>query len=294
MPSLTARVFDLVLRMMPETGEDFQAERARNAKRKAPKLPKDVTFEEITLGGQPAELLEKNGNTKGRVFYIHGGGFTTGSAAERRSLTQHITDRYGYNCVSINYRLAPENKWPAQLEDCFAAWQDLCVRGNDPAQTVLMGESAGATLVLSLSLYLKEKGLPQPKALVAYSPSVTQAEHYPSHFENAKTDFMLKDNVQKGLQGPLFSGQPSEEELRSPLLSPVYGDYAGLPPVFLAASDSEVLFDDSRELYKKLIAEGHPAKLDIAHCVCHAFPIFPVMPEAQNCIRHTFAYLEEF
>ena len=290
MPSFTAHAYNLVFRLMkkPEV-PDYPEERRVNAARKVPKVPAGVTLKEYDWG----ETLTKDGNDKGWVFYIHGGGFTVGTARERRGITQHITACRAYNVVSINYRLAPENRWPAQLDDCHAAWR-YCTEelGIDPAKTVLMGESAGGTLVLSLALYLKEHGETQPKAIVAFSPGTNNAEHYPSHSENIKTDYMLWDLVLKGLAGPLFGKDVPEEELRKPTLSPIYGDFTGLPPVFLSASDTEVLLDDSGQLYEKLKKEGHPTELDIQHGVCHAFQIFPQMPEAKRSLRKAFAFIE--
>lgn len=292
MPSIQAKFMNLLFCCIPgdKPGQphDYAAERERNAARKAPKLPQNVKLREEDWG----EILTKEGNRKGWIFYIHGGGFTTGSAKERRALTQEIADHYGYNVISINYRLAPENKWPAQIEDCLANWERLPGLGIAGSDTVLMGESAGGTLVLSLALLLKQKGFPMPKAVVSFSPCVNQADHYPSHTANIKTDTMLKDAVYRGLAEPVFRAGAMRAELCDPIASPIFGDYAGLPPVFLSASDAETLYDDSRELYKKLSAEGHRVELDIQHGVCHAFQMFPTMPEARETLNKVFAFLE--
>ena len=108
------------------------------------------------LDGLSAEFIQKNGNQKGTIFYIHGGGFTVGSVRERRAVCQYITANYGYNCVTFNYRLAPENLWPAPLEDCLTAYTALLKNGVSPKNVVFMGESAGGTLVLSLALLLDD------------------------------------------------------------------------------------------------------------------------------------------
>ena len=287
-----AKMYNLVFRLMPQNGDDFAAERERND-RKPPKPPKGVTVSYIKLNGIHAERIEKAGNDKGWIFYIHGGGFTTGSAKERRGICQYIADKYGYNCLTFDYRLAPEHKWPAQPEDCLTAWRGIGELGIDAENVVLMGESAGGTLALSLALLLKENRFPQPKAIVAFSPCVTQAEHYPSHRNNAKTDYMLRDKVFKGMQDPVFGKDAPESVLRDPVASPVYGDYSGLPPIFLSASDTEALMDDSRVLYEKLKAEGHPAELDIQHGCCHAFQVFPMIREARNSLDKAFAFLED-
>ena len=295
MPSLQARFMNRIFKMLPQdppgTEHDYAAERERNAQRKPPKAPRGVTETNLTLAGMNVWKFEKDGNTGGWVFYIHGGGFTTGSIRERSAICQYIAANCSYNCIGFDYRLAPENKWPAQIDDCLSAYKALEELGITMDRTVFMGESAGGTLVLSLALRLKELGLAQPKVLVSFSPCVNQAEHYPSHAANAKTDYMLRDAVLKGLAEPVFGKDAPVDALKAPTASPVYGDFEGLPPVFLSASDTEALFDDSRMLYKKLKAENHKCLLDVQHGVCHAFQMFPSMPEAKATLKKAFDFI---
>ncbi|MBR4461430.1 MAG: alpha/beta hydrolase [Erysipelotrichaceae bacterium] len=297
MPSIAAHVTNLIFRLMPQDkdGEthDYVAERERNAKRKPEKHPKGVKLEEFELNGFPADRITKEGNDKGLIFYIHGGGFTTGSAIERRMLTYHVADHYGYDCISINYRLAPENKWPSQIEDCCNAYEKVLDMGYLPKDIVFMGESAGGTLALSLALLCKEKKLPQPKAIIAFSPATDQYRDLPSHTRNIKTDHMLKDAVAKGLCDVLFEGETDREKLKEALLSPYYGDYEGLPPIFLSASSSETLYDDAMILYDKLKSEGHETEIDIRNGVCHAYQIMPYMQEARKTLEQTFAFVNK-
>ena len=298
MPSLYAHAMNLVFRCMPQDkpGEehDYVAERKRND-RKPPKPPKGVTVRLGELGGLSAEFIQKPGNSKGIVFYIHGGGFTVGSARERRAICQYIAAKYGYDCVSFNYRLAPENLWPAPLEDCLTAYTALLKTGVSPKDVVFMGESAGGTLVLSLALLLKEKELPQPRALVALSPCVTQADQFPSYTQNAATDYMLRTAVAEGKIKIVFGSRANDlEYLRQPTISPLYGDFSGLPPVLFSVSDTEVLLDDSKALYEKLKNQGHQTALDIQHGVCHAFQVFTAMPEAKQALAVVFRTLEEW
>ncbi len=277
----------------PGTEHDYAAERTRNAERELPKIPDGVKLEEITIGGQHAEKTTKPGNDKGWVFYIHGGGFTTGSAKERREITLYIADHYGYNVISVDYRLAPENKWPAMPEDVLAACKGLEEIGIDLSDVIFMGESAGGTLVLSLALLCRQEGLGQPKAVVTYSPCVRQSGHYPSHFDNIKTDTMLKDAVAKGMGEPVFGREATEEDLLDPIVSPIMADFTGIAPIFISVSDAEALYDDSRVLYEKLMREGHKAELDVAEGVCHAFQMFAgMLPEANETIAKTFAFIE--
>ena len=158
-----------------------------------------------------------------------------------------------------------------------------------------MGESAGGTLVLSLALLLKEKGLPQPRALAALSPCVTQADQLPSYTQNAATDYMLRTAVAEGKIKVVFGSRANDwEYLHQPTISPLYGDFSGLPPVFFSASDTEVLLDDSKLLYEKLKKQGHQTALDVRHGVCHAFQVFPAMPEAKQALAAVFRTLEEW
>lgn len=166
MPSLYACMMNLVFRCMaqdkPGQPHDYAAERKRND-RKPPRPAKGVTVRLGELGGLSAEFIQQSGNQKGTIFYIHGGGFIVVSVRERRAVCQYITANYGYNCVTFNYRLAPENLWSAPLEGCLTAYAARLKTGASPKDVVFMGESTGGTLVLSLALLLKEKGFPQPK-----------------------------------------------------------------------------------------------------------------------------------
>lgn len=298
MPSLYARMMNLVFRCMPQDkpGQpyDYAAERKRNDRR-PPRPPKGVTVRLGELDGLSAEFVQKTDNQRGTIFYIHGGGFTVGSARERRAVCQYITANYGYNCVSFNYRLAQENLWPAPLEDCLTAYIALLKSGVSPKDVVFMGESAGGTLVLSLALLLKEKGLPQPRALAALSPCVTQADQLSSYTQNAATDYMLRTAVAEGKIKVVFGSRANDwEYLHQPTISPLYGDFSDLPPVFFSASDTEVLLDDSKLLYEKLKKQGHQTALDIRHGVCHAFQVFPAIPEAKQALAVIFRTLEEW
>ncbi len=103
---------------------------------------------------------------------------------------------------------------------------------------------------------------------------------------------MLRSSVADGKIRVVFGGNETEALLRNPVVSPLYGDYTDLPPVFLSASDTEALLDDSRRLYEKLKAEGHRTALDIQHGVCHGFQVFTGMPEARRALEKTFDFLK--
>lgn len=291
MISITGYVTNLVLKSMKSFSEkDYLLQREENAKRAVPKLPKNLHVEKIDLNGMESEIISKE-NNKDLIFYIHGGGFTGGDAKERRIVTYYLVNKCGYNCVSINYRLAPENKWPSQIEDCLKAYENI-LKKYDSKDIIFMGESAGGTLVLSLGLLIKDKGLPMPKAIVAFSPATDQYEKLPSHTNNIKTDYMLRDAIAKGIAEPLFVNKPTKEELTHYLLSPYYGDYNDIPPIHLSASSSEVLYDDAIVLYEKLKQENHNVRLDVKKGVCHAYQIMTYMKEAKETLKDVFTFID--
>ena len=134
-----------------------------------------------------------------------------------------------------------------------------------------------------------------PGAIVAYSTCCNQDDGFPSHKENAKTDYMLGDAVNHPDQlEAVFGKDATKELLHSDYVSPYYADFTGMPPIFLAASDIEALYDDSVYLYKKLKSAGHPAELDIQKGLCHAYPIFPDIPESQETIKKAFEFIHKY
>lgn len=122
---------------------------------------------------------------------------------------------------------------------------------------------------------------------------MTHAESLLSHSANIKSDYMLRNAVAKGQIRVVFGDNASNELLHSPIASPLYGDYTDLPPVFISASDTEVLFDDSRLLFERLKSMGHKSELDIQHGVCHAFQAFTGIPEARITLQKVFGFLGE-
>ena len=279
----------------PNVPHDYAAERQQNASRPAQEPKNGITVTTIAYNGIDGERItpvKPNGKV---IWYIHGGGFTTGSAAERRAITLYLAEKYGFTVVANNYRLAPENKWPAGLDDCISFYDGLLDAGYDPDKLYFMGESAGGHLVLSVALRLKDEGKALPKGIISFSPVTDQAEDLPSHKGNAATDYMLGDAVSSDGQLDAVFGDAwrgDEDFLKQPYISPYYGDYTGLPPIFLAASDYETLYDDSVVLYDKLTEEGHICRLDVVHGVCHAYPMFPFMPEAKKTIKKAVDFIE--
>ena len=264
----------------PEKPKDYPAARRQEIKSVAMvKTPKDVTLREGTLGGVDAEWITGENNPADRiVLYIHGGGFVTGSSAARGGFTSYIAHELGLNVVSLDYRLAPEHPFPAGPHDCLAAYEALLEQF--PAEKiVLLGESAGGNLVLSLLLQAKEKGLPLPAAVFALSPTVQYDQDLPSYRENAATECILTNFIDEARDVYLCS---REEAMRDPFAAPLYGDYTGCPPVILWVSDSEVLLDDSLLLFERLKEQNVTTKLYRRDGMMHTWIIVPQFSESKK------------
>lgn len=297
--SIQSKLLNVFLKVRPnreaqsET-DDYKKQREATAKYVG-KIDPTIQYEELKVAGQLVESYSCQGN-KDLVFYIHGGGFTTGSATERRDLTQYIVKEFGYNCISVNYRLAPESKWPTQLLDVYEIFNELHRFSIDPTRVIVMGESAGGTLSLDLGLMLRNQHKKLPRGIIALSPPTNHADQLPSHLHNSKSDYILRGNYTTNRQKEAVYGKEiasSKEKLRDPYISPFFAEYSGLPPIFLSVSNTEVLYDDSTQLYERLKKEGHRVEIDIQDNQCHAFAAFPFLPEAKHSLKKAFDYIEK-
>lgn len=247
------------------------------------KPPRGVALRQEALGGVDAEWITGKKNPADRiVLYIHGGGFVTGSSAARRSFTFHIAGKKGFNVVSIDYRLAPEHPFPAGPEDCLAAYRALLERYGSK-KIVLLGESAGGNLVLSLLVQIKREGLPFPAACFALSPTAQYDRELPSYRENLSTDSIVTNLSDEVCDVYLCSRD--EAVLKNPVAAPLYGDYTACPPIVLWASDTETLKDDSFLLFDKLKEQKVTTKLYLRHGMMHTWIILPFIPEAKKDLK---------
>ena len=289
MASALAHLLNFIFRRMPVI-EDTAKERAQNASRRPPRPPKGVTVGSGAYGGFPCETVRKAGNGDTMVLYIHGGGFTTGSARERRAITFYLCDRFGFDCIACDYRLAPEHKLPAAHEDCYAAYGAVVQRYP---QVVLMGESAGGTLAVSVAMRALKEGIARPAAVAAFSPLAALNTNLPSHKTNVKTDYMLKRDPASGELLKLICPENAGVEFfKDPIISPVYGTFNNFPPLFLSASDSEILYDDAVMLYQKAVNDGVKAHIEVMNGLLHAWPIITQLPEARKTLKKLDVFLK--
>lgn len=206
------------------------------------------------------------------IFYCHGGGYMTGSCLYAREITSKLSELNNCRVFSFNYRLAPENPYPAALEDAFTAWDYILSCGYRPGQTIVAGDSAGGNMALALTLLLKEKKLALPKGIVLFSPWTDMTASGSSYRSKELLDPVLTNAyIQKATNCYLNGESP-----KNPFVSPLFGDLSGFPPVYIQAGDNEILLDDSCMLYEQLLKCGVYAKLDIFPGMWHVFQLSPV------------------
>lgn len=268
----------------PKKAIDYPAARAAEIEQnKGVKIPKTVKIEEDVMAGVPIERITEPRNPKERiVLYIHGGAFVVGSVRTRRAFTSYMAEKLGHNVLAVEYRLAPEAPFPAAPKDCFAVYKSL-LDSFEPKNIVILGESAGANLVLATLLQIKAEKLPQPSAAFCIAPCVQYDTVFPSYENNAEKDAMvanLSDEV-----ADMYLQSHDVQRMHDPLFAPYYADFSGCAPIYLWASTAEVLLDDSVKLYEKLKREHHPCNLYLRDGMMHTWMIVPYFPESKKDLK---------
>jgi epsilon-lactone hydrolase len=251
------------------------------------KVPQAVQIAPAHLGGVPGERLE--GPTPGNIvlLYLHGGGYFGCSAETHRPITAFYALQ-GFRVFAPDYRLAPENRFPAALEDVVAFYRALLSAGYPSQNIVVSGESAGGGLSLSLMLSLRAAGLPLPAAAALFSPWTDLAATGDSIRTNTKRCAMfIGADVAESARYYLGDADP-----RNPLASPLYADLTGLPPLLIHVGADEVLRDDSTRLAERARAAGVHVELKIWPVVPHAWQLVPhLVPEARQSLRESAEFL---
>lgn len=242
----------------------------------------DVKCETVSAGGVGAEWIAAPGAANDRVIlYLHGGGYVMGSINTHRAMIARISRAAQARALAIDYRLAPEHPFPAAVEDATAAYRWLLAQGYHPGRIVLAGDSAGGGLVLAALIALRDAGAPMPAAAVPISPWTDMEGTGDSVKTKAARDPMVQ---QDGLlsMAKMYVGQADP---KNPLLSPLYADFRGLPPLLIQVGEAEVLLDDSTRVAERAKAAGVKVDLEVWDDMFHVWHVFAkLLPEAQQAI----------
>jgi monoterpene epsilon-lactone hydrolase len=255
-------------------------------------VPDGFRSEEVQLAGIRTLKIEPiTGARPGTILYFHGGSFVAGSPETAIGLTAELVVRTGYTAYSVDYALAPEYPFPAGINDTTAAYGALIGAGHEPETVAFAGDSAGGGLAITTLLRARERGLPMPACVVAFSPGLDNAGTGASYVTKAGIDPILtKESVQPNRD--LYRGDADPDQ---DLLSPAtFADPTGFPPLLLQVGTNEILLDDSVSMAKRARDAGVDVILDVTAGVPHVFQTYTgVLDEADLAIDRAALFLTQ-
>lgn len=243
--------------------------------------PKQNTYQETRIQDIPALWITPPQPAQQVMLYLHGGGYTIGSQHTERMIAGHIALLSRAKILVPHYRLAPEAPFPAALDDVLACYQHLLDSGIAPENIIVGGLSAGGGLTVALMLKLRDLGQPLPRAGVLLSAWLDLTGTAPSITENTPHDSGVSWNVLI----PSVKAYIGSEDVHHPLISPVFADLHGLPPMLVQVGDIEILLDDSRQFAQRAQAAGSPVELRVWRGMIHGWHIYRFVPEARQATQ---------
>lgn len=248
--------------------------------------------EEVNAGSVRAEWIRAPRSREDRtVIFLHGGGFVLGSINSHRDICERISQAAGVRVLALEYALAPENPFPAQLEDSLAAYEWLLKQGVSPEYVALCGDSAGGGLALSTMLALKDAGRPLPVCAALMSPFVDMEMIGNSMVANDELDPMVHKPMVEVMVSSFLQGG----DARHPLANPLYGDFSGLPPLLIHAGERETLLDDSLRVADRARKANVGTELKVWPGQIHVFHIFAArLEEGDRAIREIGEFLRKY
>lgn len=289
--SLQARFWRFLLRTMLRKRlsiEQYRANDEKNARLMSSRIPGGIEIKEDCVDDiRTLWILPTGAHPKQVILYFHGGGYVTGSLDFYRTLCIPMAQSLHINMILPQYRLAPEHPFPAALDDALHTYRWLLQQGYRSDEIIVSGDSAGGGLSLAMVLALRDAMDLLPAAVICMSPWTDLSMKGQSYTTKAKVDPSLLVDVLQ--EWAVYYAQ--ESDLANPLISPIYADFHGLPPLLIQVGTEEVLLDDSVALAEKAKADGADVTLKIWDQMWHVWPVLgDLIPES----RKAFAEMNEF
>ena len=250
-------------------------------------LPAGVTREAVSADGVPCEwLIPQNSPRDQALIYLHGGGFVYGVTPQHMGMVAYLARKMGIRALIVDYRLAPDHPFPAALDDSVSAYRWLLSQGIAPQNTVVAGDSAGGNLAITTMMKLRAGGEPLPAAAACLSPVADLSE---------------SRSPAGGFKDPLLTPEAvrfynasyvARSDSRDPLISPVYGDWHGLPPLLVHAGEEEMLLDDAARIAESARAAGVPVRLETYPRMWHVWQLFLSLPQAVESLDDIAGFLK--
>jgi acetyl esterase/lipase len=253
--------------------------------------PDDVRQSPTTIGGVSAiDVTAPGPDADAVILYFHGGVYVIGSAATSVSLVAELARRTGARVITLDYRLAPEHPYPAAVDDARDAYQGLLEQGVDPGQIALAGESAGGGLAVATLLALRDAGAPLPSCAFLMSPYADLTLSGASIASRQAVDRTLTPEGLRLRIPDYVAGADAAD----PLISPVFADLTGLPPLLIQVGSNEILLSDALRLAERAAMADVTVTLDVTDGVPHVFQAFAAMlDEADAALVRASAFLRE-
>lgn len=292
MTSFQARIAKIVMQVQPYNWAKGtiaeQRARQENSTRFL-KLQDDTLCQPVKINQIPAEWISCTRSNKGVILYLHGGAYTLGSINVHREFLTRLACATECKILAINYRLAPEHAFPAALEDSLEAYRWLLQQGFNPSQIIIAGDSAGGGLAVSTLVSLRDAGDPLPITAICFSPWLDLSLSGNSIQENAKSDPILNAALLNNYARYYCAGK----ETTTPLISPLYANLEGLPPIMLQVGSDEILLDDSVRFTEVAHKAGVDVTLKVWEGMFHVFQIVPFLPETPKAINQVAEFLKD-
>ncbi len=252
--------------------------------------PDGVRYKDVVAGDVPAQWAIPEVSAPDSVLqYLHGGGYVIGSTATHRKLVGHLAKALGCRVLSVDYALAPEHPYPAQLTDSLAAYRWLLAEGFDPGRIAIAGDSAGGGLTIATMLKLRDGAGPLPAAAVVLSPWTDLEGTGESWVTRADVDIYVADGTDRAFTDLVLAGG----DIRDPFVSPVHADLTGLPSLYIQVGDHEVLLSDSTRLADNARAVGGDVRIDVFPEMWHVFQQGAgTVPESDDALARIAAWLQ--
>jgi monoterpene epsilon-lactone hydrolase len=303
MPSFKSRIFNLMMRNrhlfqgkfkkeifdFNTSIEDFR-QLCEQAANRYSKIPDGIEIKENIIMNIKSEWITPIGaNRKNVIMYVHGGGYVSGSCNDHRAFVSKFAKNCGITCLQYEYRLAPENPFPAALDDSVAVYQWLLNNGYKPSHIIIAGESAGGGLTLAMLLAFKDKNISIPAAAVAISPwtdLTCSSESYKT--KNKVSVAPLNSWI---VFSKYYVGDHSPN---LPLVSPLFGNLEGLPPIFINSGEDDELFEDGEKFSVKARKAGVNITFRAGKGMVHCYPLLtPYFKEATEALQEICTFINE-
>jgi epsilon-lactone hydrolase len=251
----------------------------------------DVRKTHVDLGGVGAVEVSISGTEPSNVIlYFHGGVYVIGSADATVPLAADLARRSNTKVMSVDYRLAPENPFPAAVDDAQAAYEGLLSRGVDPSNIAVAGESAGAGLAVALLLALQRAAMPMPSSAFLMSPYADLTLSGESIVDKREVDPLFTEEVLR----MRVSDYVANDDPSNPLISPIFGDLRGLPPLLIQVGSHELLLSDALRLAKRAAEDDVAVALEVTPGVPHVFQAYAaILAEGDKALDRAAAFLAD-